>query len=323
MAHTKHAKSRNRNSGKHTKHSKHTKNNRPRGRSRPPAQGARRALRREVPSIVAVLTDQRDFAAMRGYRSFTFDDHAHYLRQTEGLLRSLAAQGVHTCVGLFDPDEYADYCTDTAQNPDTPATRTRYTAEIAAGGPTVPYSGQPLELLITQLEYETDRQATWDYATDLLSRTGSCSDCGQDIARASFDRASHALMKLIEAAGPGAHHLVCSIPAADAPLLAALHARCDDRGNVHLVEAEALVCCTVLAAGLASDSPGGVVLRTSTPGGHEEVRGWSLHDGWLHPLTEAEVFNAYCTDAESGEPVPPEPGVIYRPGTPLPPPPTD
>jgi hypothetical protein len=321
MAHTKHGKSSHRNRGR-DQTGKHTRNNRPRGRGRPPGHGTRRDLRREVPSTVAILTDPHDFAAMRGYRSFIFDDHTHYLRQMEGLLRSLTSQGVHISVGLFDPDEYADYCTDTAQNPDTPATRTRYTAEVTAGGPTVPYGGQPLELLITQLEYETDRQATWDYATDLLSRTGSCSDCGQDIARASFDRASHALMKLIEAAGPGAHHLVCSIPAADAPLLAALHARCDDRGNVHLVEAEALVCCTVLAAGLASDSPGGVVLRTSTPGGHEEVRGWSLHDGWLHPLTEAEVFNAYCTDAESGEPVPPEPGVIYRPGTPLPPPPT-
>jgi hypothetical protein len=109
----------------------------------------------------------------------------------------------------------------------------------------------------------------------------------------------------------------------DTALLAALHARCDDQGNVHLAEAEAMVCCTVLAAGMATDNAGGVVLRTTTPDGGEEVRGWSLRDGWLHPLTEAEVFNAYCTDAESGEPVPPEPGVTYRPGTPLTPPPTD
>jgi hypothetical protein len=309
MAHTKHAKRNN--------HTKQSKSNRPGGRGRPPAHGTRRALRREVPSTVAILTDQRDFS------SFTFDDHTHYLRQMQGLLRSLSAQGIHISVGLFDPDEYADYCTDTAQNPDTPATRTRYTAEVAAGGPTVPYAGQPLEHLITQLEYEADRQATWEYASDVLARSGACSDCGQDIARSSFDRASHALMRLIEAAGPGGHHLVCSVPVDDAPLLAALHARVDDQGNVHLAEAEALVCCTVLAAGLATDSRGGVVLRTTSPDGSDEVRGWTLHAGWLQPLTEAEVFNAYCTDAETGDPVPPEPGVIYRPGTPLPPPPAE
>ena len=46
----------------------------------------------------------------------------------------------------------------------------------------------------------------------------------------------------------------------------------------------------------------------------------SLRDGWLHPLTEAEVFNAHCTDAATGEPVPPEPGLTFAPGTDLPPP---
>lgn len=316
----------------HTRNRKHTKDRRPRGHGRPPAHAAatRRALRREVPSTVALLADPRDLATMRDYRSFTaFADHPEYLRAMEGLLRSLTARGVRTSVGLFDPDDYADYCADTAQDPDTPATRTRYTAEVTAGGPTVPYVGQPLHHLITQLEHEADRRATWEHATDLLAHAGACSDCGQDIARSSFDRASHALMRLLEAVGPGSHHLVCSVPADGTTLLAALHARVDTRGDIHLPEAEALVCCTVLAAGLATAATGGVVLRTTTsdtpetPDGGDQVRGWTLRDGWLHPLTEAQVFNAYCTDPETGEPVPPEPGVVYLPGTPLPPPPPD
>ncbi|MDX6329377.1 MAG: hypothetical protein QOI83_1760 [Streptomycetaceae bacterium] len=300
MAHTK--------STKNTKHSKNTHRT-----------GRRRSLRREVPSTVALVTDPQGFAAMRGYRSFTFDNHTQYLQQMEALLRSLASQGIHVSVALFDAEEYTDYCTETGQNPDTPTSRTRYTAEVASGGPTIPYTGQPLEHLITQLEFKTDRQSTWEYATSLLSRTGGCADCGQDIARSSFDRASHALRRLIEAAGPGSHHIVCSVLADSAPLLAALHALCDEDAMVHLDEAEALIFCTVLAVGIATDSSGGVVMRTSTPdGGTDQVRGWSLHDGWLHPLTEAEVFNAYCTDAETGEPVPPEPGVVHCPGTPLP-----
>ncbi|MFJ5217397.1 hypothetical protein ACIP98_22065 [Streptomyces sp. NPDC088354] len=289
----------------------------------------RRALRREAPTTVALLTAAADFDVMRGYRSFRFHDHTDYLRRTEGLLRSLTSRGIHVRVGAFDPEEYARYCADTGNDPDTSRARARYAADLTASGPTVPYTGQALEHLVTQIEYETTRQATWELAGDILARAGDCACCGDDLARTSFDRASQALTRLLDAAGPGSHHVVCSVPTEDTTLLAAMHARCDDHGMVHLAEAEALVCCTVLAAGLATDSPGGLVVRSTAPssgrggpgaGPPDEVRGWTLRDGWLSPLSEAEVFNAYCTDAETGEPVPPEPGVVHRPGFPLPPP---
>jgi hypothetical protein len=48
------------------------------------------------------------------------------------------------------------------------------------------------------------------------------------------------------------------------------------------------------------------------------VCGWRLLDGWLEPLSEGEVFAAYCTDALTGEPVPPERGLEYRAGAVLP-----
>ncbi|MEU1537895.1 hypothetical protein ABZ461_07155 [Actinacidiphila glaucinigra] len=308
----------------------HTKHRKQRTRpTRGAARSGRRTLRRESPTTVALLTDPADFAAMRGYRSFTFDDHATYLRQIEGLLRSLASRGVHVRVGPFDPHEYAEYCAGTGHDPDSSRSRTRYAADVTTTGPTVPYTGQPLALLVTELEYETGRQATWERASGILADAGDCSGCGDDLARTSFDRASQALMRLLEAAGPGHHHLVCSVPAEGTTLLAAMHARCDEQGMVHLAEAEALVCCTVLAAGFAEDSPGGLVLRSGAGAGApppdhpDEVRGWTLRDGWLQPLTEAQVFNAYCTDAESGDPVPPEPGVVHRPGFVLPPPEDD
>jgi hypothetical protein len=98
-----------------------------------------------------------------------------------------------------------------------------------------------------------------------------------------------------------------------------------------VVESDALTCVTVLAAGFATSASGGVVLRTLPPDGSagtgtgraETVRGWAIAHGWLAPLTAAEVFDAYCTDARTGEPVPPEPGVSHLPGHPLPPPPPD
>ncbi|MEU3752826.1 hypothetical protein AB0H17_08650 [Streptomyces olivoreticuli] len=287
------------------------------GGNRGPA--TRRALRREVPSTVAVLADEEDFAAMRRYGSFMFDDHATYLRQMEGLLRSLASQGTHTSVALFDPVGYEEFCADSHLDPDTPASRTRYTAEVAATGTRVTYEGQPIRRLLPQLVNEAEQQATWEYASSLLTRGGDCASCGEDIGRASFARATQALRQLIEAVGPGTHHLVCSVPAEGAtPLVAVLHAEHGDGGELHLGEAAALVFCTVLAAGIATDRPGGVVLRTAAPGRHDTVRGWSLRDGWLRPLSEAEVFAAYCTDARTGEPVPPEPGIDYRAGLRLP-----
>ncbi|MFK4267405.1 hypothetical protein [Streptomyces milbemycinicus] len=278
---------------------------------------ARRALRREAPSTVALLADEEDFAAMRQYASFAFDDHTAYLRQTEGLLRMLASQGVHTSIALFDPVEYEEFCADSDIDPDTSAARTRYTAEVAAAGPTVTYEGQPLDQLLKRLIGAAEQQATWEYATALLSRAGGCG-CSDDPGHAAFRRARAALRRLLTAAGPGRHHVVCSVMASSVPLVAVVHAEATGERPADLDGTEALIFSTVLACGIATDSPGGIVLRTSAPGSPDTVRGWSLHQGWLRPLSEAEVFSAYCTDADTGEPVPPEHGVEYRPGIPLP-----
>src|SRR5688572_25050545 len=95
---------------------------------------ARHTLRRETPSTVALLAEPEDFTAMQRYTTFSFDDHRAYLRHMDGLLRALAAQGVHTTVALFDPVEYAEFCQDARLDPDTPVSRTRYIADIASCG---------------------------------------------------------------------------------------------------------------------------------------------------------------------------------------------
>ena len=277
-------------------------------------------LRREAPSTVALLVDEQDFTAMAGYRTFTFDDHDEYLGRMEALLRALESQGVHTTVAVFDPAEFTEFCEEHGLDPDAPESRTRYTADVAASGATVVYDGRPVEGLLPLLADEAARRATFDYAADVLARAGGCAQCGDDLGHAAYLRASQALMRLVEVVGPGAHHAVCSVPAEGSQLVAVLRAECPEPGRVHIREWDALVFCTVLAVAVAEGSPGGVVLRSSTEDGRDTVRGWSLRDGWPRPLTEAEVFAAYCTDAETGEPVPPEPGVDYRPGLPLPPP---
>ncbi|MFH8729393.1 hypothetical protein [Streptomyces termitum] len=277
----------------------------------------RRALRREIPSTVGLLADERDFAAMRRYRTFAFDDHPTYLKEVEALLRTLARQGTHTTVTLFDPDEYASYCAETGLDPDRPASRSRFTDHLATTGARVTYTGQPLTALLPELVDTAVRRATWEYATTLLATLGDCADCGRDLGRDALDRATRLLLALLDGAGPGTHHLVCSVPAAGDHLLAVLHSTHDEHGTHHHDPAAATEFAAVLATGLALGSPGGLVLRATRPGRRDRLHGWRLADGDLAPLTEAEVFAAYCTDARTGEPLPPEHGVDHRAGFPL------
>ncbi|CAL9320093.1 hypothetical protein [Streptomyces sp. SudanB182_2057] len=274
-------------------------------------QTLRRVLRREIAGTIGVLTDDHDFRAMRRYRTFTFDDHTTYLRQLETVLKTRAEQGSHTTLALFDPEDYAAYCADTGLDPDAPASRSRFTARLAATGPTIPYDGRPLTDLLPQLVDEAVRQATWEYATTLLTRLGPCPTCGEDIGRAAFTRASELVVRILDTAPPGERHLVCTVSGPPDTLVSVLHGDQDDTGATRLDEAEALEFTSVLALGLATRSPGGLVIRTSTAGTADRVYGWRLRGGTLEPLTASEVFDAYCTDVESGDLIPPESGVDY------------
>lgn len=274
----------------------------------------RRTLRREAASTIGLLADEQDFAAMRRYRTFAFDDHTIYLQQVESLLKTLSARGTHATVALFDPEEYAEFCAESGIAPDAPASRSRFTAEIASAGATVAYTGQPIDTLIPLLVGRAVRRATWEYGTMLLAGLGECADCGQDIGHAAFDRASHLLLRLLETAGPGTHHLVCSTPTDNEHLLAVLHTERGTTGPARLESEEGAEFVTVLAVAVALERPGGVVLRTSSAGAQDRVHGWRLTHGNLVPLSAGEVFSAYCTDADTGEPVAPESHVEYCAG---------
>lgn len=285
---------------------------RPRNRTSP-----RRALRQETVNTVGVLADASDFAAMRRYRTFAFDDHPEYLRQLQALLRSLTSRHLHTTVVLFDPHDFRAFCAEEGIDPDTPLSRSRYTADAAERFGTLAYTGEALDTLVPQLIEHSVRQATWQYATKLLADIGECADCGQDIGRATFEKASRMLGRLLEGAGPGSHHLVCSVPAPAEQLFASLHATNTEgfpSDTMELTTSDAAEFVSVLATGIALSTAGGVVLRTKRPATPDRLHGWRLHQGQLLPLTEAEVFSAYCTDTETGDPLPPEPGVEYRAG---------
>jgi hypothetical protein len=274
-------------------------------------QSLRRVLRQEIAGTVGLLTDEHDFQVMRRYRSFAFEDHRTYLDQMEALLRSRASQGSHTSVALFDPTEYAAYCEDAGLDPDAVTSRARFTAELASTGPTVPYDGRPLADLLPDLVEEAVRQATWEYATQILSGLGPCPTCGEDRGRLALAQAARVLGAALDTAAPGTLHLVCSIGTVPHSLFSVLEAGREESGEIEIDEGEALEFTAVLALGLATRSPGGLVLRTVAPGRSDRVHGWRLRPEGLEPLTAGEVFDAYCTDVTTGEPIAPESGVDY------------
>ncbi|CAM5573165.1 putative protein OS=Streptomyces alboniger OX=132473 GN=CP975_05015 PE=4 SV=1 [Streptomyces alboniger] len=273
----------------------------------------RRALRREVAGTIGLLADEEDFAAMRRYRTFTFDDHDTYLQQVESLLRTLAAQGRHTAVVLFDPEECAEYCAEKpASTPTPPTSRTRFTAELASGGPAIPYEGQPLTALLPDLVDEAVRKATWEYATMALARSGICTTCGEDIGRTAFTRASRLITRAVETSDPGTRHLVCSVPAENQTLLAALHIEIDADGSARLDDTEALEFATVLAVGIATRRAAGLVLRSSADGARDRVQGWRMPRGTLpapSPRPRSSTRTAPTPSQE--ELISPESGVDY------------
>lgn len=273
--------------------------------------GMHSVLRREVAGTIGLLADEQDFAAMRHYRSFTFDDHTTYLNQVEGLLKSLAEAGGHTTVRLFDPAEFTEFCAAEGIDPDDAGSRTRFTAELASTGPGVAYQGQPMADLLPELVEEAVRQATWEYATSILSRTGLCTVCGQDVGRMAFARASYLVSRIIEALGEGAHHWVCSVLTDRESLHAVLHVDATETDTAKLDESAAMEVTAVIALAIVSRRACAVVVRSSVAGQQDRVHGWHLKDEGLRPIPAGRVFDAYCTDANSGDLSAPEPGVNY------------
>ncbi len=273
----------------------------------------RRALRREVPSTVGLLADAHDFAAMRRYRSFTFDDHTTYLSRD----RAPPADPRHQ----RRPHH---------RRPLRPARTTPPTAPRRASTPTLP--AQPVHRRdrrhrrprhLHRPALSTSSSPRWStpppatppcaYATALLAGAGPCAECGQDIGRAAYDQATRAVLRLLDRAGPGRHHLVCSLPAGEDHLLAALHTTRGAAPPTSLDSADATEFLTVLAAGLARRSPGGLVLRTTAPGSPTASTAGASTAAASSPSPKRRSSTP-TAPTPTRETLPPEPGVTYWPG---------
>ena len=125
---------------------------------------------------------------------------------------------------------------------------------------------------------------------------------------------AHALLCALFRDLPGDHHILTL------NARYAMSTALDRRGGDFEIEHPEVV--ERLYTAFTGDSPAALIVRTFTdrtshtlPNGVaipvKQVLGWRLRACSLVPLDEAEMFDAHCTDAASGEPIPPERGVEY------------
>ncbi|MET7474711.1 hypothetical protein ABZT17_10190 [Streptomyces sp. NPDC005648] len=130
-------------------------------------------------------------------------------------------------------------------------------------------------------------------------------------AHALLDQATNAFLALVDLLEDGDHRVVAvaSTPQGELTECQELTVIGD---AVVLDEAEALRVTVTVAAAMVACSTGSVVVRTSAPNGVESVRGWAVRHGWLRPLREPEIRQAYTVDAETGAPLDPPPDLEFR-----------
>ncbi|MFE9687508.1 hypothetical protein [Streptomyces sp. NPDC006285] len=136
-----------------------------------------------------------------------------------------------------------------------------------------------------------------------------------------FDTAAQAFEALLDALGPGRHHLVCSAHSAlgsFASASATVECAPGDQDQANADYEGWLMFCHLLAQTSITFRDAAIFARTYTTDSTSVLRGWSVIEGWPQPMAAADVFAAYCTDLATGDPIPPEPGTDYQAGTPVP-----
>lgn len=128
---------------------------------------------------------------------------------------------------------------------------------------------------------------------------------------ADGERAIGIFEKIMENAGDGSHRIVLTVNGIGGDITVTL--RFLQHGDAIVVNPErAIDLVEMLAVAVSGAHTGGAVLRTQTAPDRSHVCAWKIVDGDPMPLNRAEVFNVYCTDAETGEIIPPEHGVEYK-----------
>lgn len=160
---------------------------------------------------------------------------------------------------------------------------------------------------------ELDRgEMRWTPAPVSEPVTDEAVSAAVDAAHALLHRAADAYLSLLNAVlGEGTHHMVASAITPHGDLTEGQRLIVMDDALI-IDEAASMRVCAVIAAAMVGGSSGGLVVRTFGPEGAESVRGWSVRNFWLRPLTADGIREAYSVDPVTSAPVARETGVEYR-----------
>jgi hypothetical protein len=114
--------------------------------------------------------------------------------------------------------------------------------------------------------------------------------------------------RVTEKAGEGTHCLTLGVTGIGGTGIAEFPFIQDDEGMAASL-AQLNSFCELLAVAVSGAHPSGLVMRTMSD--TQTVRGWHFTDGDPIPLNRAEAFNAYCTDPDTGDIIPPDPDTEY------------
>ncbi|MEV7599578.1 hypothetical protein AB0O91_19575 [Kitasatospora sp. NPDC089797] len=298
---------------------------------------------------LALAVEAADFAGLAAYGVFGALGHQEYLRRAEGHLRVLYEQGLEVHLRVLEAGDFEDYCSALGLDPRSPAARVAYAGDPDLAGEPFVYAGERLAELVPVLLDDHRARVRMSVACAALLDALGDDPAGQRRMAAVMRYVTSVYLALAEGAGEGCHLLTlrCHGPEDGEELTSAVDV-CVEAGRLQPAGRDVEAFCVTLAAGVASGGEGALLLHgdpappgssggpaegrseggsggaSSDPSGGSSgrarpgprVRGWALAGGRLRPMTAHEVFDELADDAARGLPFPP--GVVPRPGFPLP-----
>lgn len=271
-----------------------------------------------MPVALAVPARAADFTGLAGHGLFGGLTHREYLRLTDDLLRGLRRQGVEVHLRVMEAEDYADYCDAFGLDPATPAARVAYAGDPELAGEPFVYAGEPLAELVPLLLEDHRARVRMSFACAVLLEAVGDDDAGQRHLVAVMEYATTVFVALAEGAGEGFHLLTLRFHGPeDGEQLTAAAELCVEAGMLFPGGRDTEAFCVTLAAGVAVAGGGALLLHGDAGPEGPPVRGWALVRGRLRPMSAHEVFDELADTIGRGVPFPP--GVLPRPGFPLPP----
>jgi hypothetical protein len=260
---------------------------------------------------VALLMDELDLDAMRAYGSFEFSDYDAYLATCERAMRAMRKAG-RIVAETFDPVEYREFCREMELDVDDPGSRARYAALLCEEGDPLPYRGEPIEEFVAALAHRERLRRMFSRAEELLVdvRVGRVNE--------AEDYAADLFLWLLSWGGVGLRVITCHMGDGESDPLEIV-AEVEVRPDKTVLYGDAsLVLCQMLTLARATGTCGSLIMRSftrridlSTGWPIKTVCGWSIGNGEISPLSNAEIRAASCLDHRTGDPLPPEPAVEY------------